>query len=71
MATLKFTLRQLVETSEQTGMQVTSENWGSIHDFLLYFDRHYKPLLEQLKQEWSCEQDAKRFLAQDILEIFK
>lgn len=66
-----MTLRQLIEEAEQSGTIISSDKWGSMTDFLLYFDIHYKPLLEQLEREWAGAEGAKRFFASDILEIFK
>lgn len=68
----QITLRQLIEKTEHDNtIRIAAGDFGQMSAFLLYFDQHYKPILEQLQKDWANEEGAKRFFASDLLEIFK
>lgn len=68
--TKEVTLRQAAEMLAEEGIKIKWANGCDLQDFFSYFDRHYKPLLEKLQEEWSGKPGAIRFLADDILTIF-
>ncbi len=66
----KLNLRQAMEKLHELGVEVECGNFGSFDNFISYYDAHYKPLLEQLSEEWSMADGAKRFIAGDMLKLF-
>lgn len=66
----KMNLRQAVKKLQEIGVSVDCGNFDDFEQFISYYDAHYKPLLEELAFDWSCEQGAKRFIAADFLKFF-
>lgn len=66
----KLNLRQAMEKLHELGIEVDCGNFGSFESFISYYDAHYKPLLEQLNEERSMADGAKRFIANDMLKLF-
>jgi len=68
MATM--TLAQAARQMEESGTQIKVGNFDTFADFMSYFERHYKPLLERLAEEWAMATDVRRFFTDDILSAF-
>lgn len=68
MATM--TLAQAARQMEESGKQIKVGDFESFDSFMFYFNTHYKPLLENLRNEWHNASGAQRFLAGDILSAF-
>ena len=66
-----MTLQELICSYERDGGKIYAGNYECATDFLMYFDIHYKPILEQLAKEWAGASDARRFLADDLLKLFQ
>lgn len=65
-----MTLAQAARQMEESGTQIKIGAFESFDDFMLYFNQHYKPLLEQLKEEWAKATPARRFFIDDMLAAF-
>lgn len=61
------TLRQL---AEQHNTEISAGQFKDLQEFFTYYDRHYKPILEELKKSWCYQATAKRFFADDMLAFF-
>lgn len=68
MATM--TLAQAARQMEESGTQIKVGHFDTFADFMSYFERHYKPLLERLAEEWAMETDVRRFFTDDMLSAF-
>lgn len=68
MATM--TLAQAARQMEESGTQIKIGNFDTFADFMFYFERHYKPLLERLAEEWAMATDVRRFFTDDMLSAF-
>ena len=66
----KLHLLQAVRRVEAGGECVTFGPFESLDAFLSYYEILYKPLLEKLAEEWTGAEDARRFMASDLLAIF-
>ena len=64
-----MTLQELAENAVKNGVKIESGQFGTIEEFFIYFNVHYKPLLKELQKEFSSAEGAKKFLAGDILDI--
>lgn len=65
-----MTLAQAARHMEESGAQIKVGNFESFADFMSYFERHYKPLLERLAEEWAMATDVRRFFTDDMLSAF-
>lgn len=65
-----MTLAQAARHMEESGTQIKVGNFDTFTDFMLYFNAHYKPLLERLAEEWAMAVDVRRFFTDDILSAF-
>lgn len=68
MATM--TLAQAARQMEESGTQIKVGHFDTFADFMLYFEQHYKPLLERLAEEWAMATDVRRFFTDDMLSAF-
>lgn len=68
MATM--TLAQAARQMEESGTQIKIGTFESFDQFMSYFERHYKPLLENLRNDWQNASGAQRFIAGDMLSAF-
>ena len=67
-----ITLKQAIEQAEERGQRVRGGNFDTFIEFLAYFKIHYQPILEELQEKWQgSEEGAKRFFAEDLMEIFR
>ena len=66
-----ISLREAAEIMERDhGYTIKIGNFESFDEFLSYFQAHYKPLLEQLAEEWAMATDVRRFFTDDMLSAF-
>lgn len=66
-----ITLREAAEKLAEQGYEIKWDRGSSLEDFFSYFDCHYRSILSKLEEEWCGAEDARRFLASDILKIFE
>ena len=74
MNTNEMTLAQAAAIIEENGQQVKVGSFESFGDFVSYFDRHYRPILEQVADGITPTGDSARLLrllASDMLAAFK
>ena len=68
----KITLRQLAEQAEENGQVIEVAEFGTLSNFLSYFDQHYMPILKELQAKWQGDKGngAHRFFASDMMALF-
>ncbi len=70
-----ITLSQAVRMVSENGKNVVAAaNFDDFDNFMLYFDNHYKPLLQAIKDGEEIDQQKRHllnFLADDLLSIFQ
>ncbi len=66
----RISLIEATRRIENDGEKICTGNFESFEDFINYFEIHYKPILKELEKEWAGADDARRFLASDLLEMF-
>ena len=54
-----MTLQELAENAVKNGVKIESGQFGTIEDFFIYFNVHYKPLLKELQKEFSKKTRAR------------
>lgn len=72
MATM--TLAQAARQMEESGTQIKVGRFDSFADFMLYFEAHYKPMLEQRNEGMNTlddnQWDLLHFFLDDMQEAF-
>ena len=66
----RINLRRAVEVLAEQGYEVAWDDNMDMEAFFSYFDHHYRPLIEEEREDWSKRSDAMRFFGDDILSIF-
>lgn len=72
MATM--TLAQAARQMEESGTQIKVGHFDTFADFMLYFEQHYKPMLEQRNEGMNTlddnQWDLLHFFLDDMQEAF-
>lgn len=69
---MEKTLRQIIDEQEAQGVKIPVGEFGTMSDFLSYYDRFYVSILKELQEKWQGDKRraAYRFFANDILAAF-
>lgn len=66
----RITLVEAARKIEESGLKIQIGKFEDFEQFLLYWNAHYKPIIEKLAEEWAMATDARRFLTEDLLSAF-